>query len=330
MNPSFSNNNLQPKSPETHPQTVDANRLFRCPTCNNQCSRQPINPLDIRYFRFACYYCNETSEVIDGFKLHKLLHKQQQHQYSQYLQFQMQREIEQREREQQRKRVRDNSDGPVYNHPFSIRNLLGLQSSSSAGLAVRVSPENRTYGTNSVGPSNYSNNSSDRDAKTARQRMQKPSDPTGLGTEIIVTNTDKTLQNKSLNISSPVYLSSPTNLSSRIEFSSAIGLLNSQDTPSSQVSASPLDLSMSSPLDLSCLATMKSPAFQPTNPCGAIQSDSEQRYDCTNCGLIFLDSDMYTMHVGFHNIRNPFMCNLCGVITSNKKDFFAHIATAKH
>lgn len=333
MNPSFSNNDLQPKFPEAHPQPVDsdANLLFRCPKCKNQCSRQSINPLDIRYFRFACCYCNNTSEVIDGFKLHKLLHKQQQHQYSQYLQFQMQREIEQREREQQRKRDRENGVSPVYNHPFSIRELLSLQSSSSAGSAAQASPENCTYGTNSVRPSKYSDNSSDHDAETVRQRMQKPSNLTGLGTEIIVT-ADKTLQYKSrsLNMPNPVYLSSHTNLSNRIEFSSPIEFSNSQDMPSSQVLASPLDLSRSSPLDLSYSATMQSLAFQPINPCGAIQSDSEQRYDCKNCGLIFLDSDMYIMHAGFHNMRNPFMCNLCGVITSNKKDFFAHIATARH
>nr|QRF78331.1 Hunchback [Owenia fusiformis] len=54
------------------------------------------------------------------------------------------------------------------------------------------------------------------------------------------------------------------------------------------------------------------------------------RYECSFCHLAFLDCVMYTMHMGYHSNRDPFRCNMCGVHTKDKVEFFLHIARAAH
>ncbi|XP_050548842.1 protein hunchback [Daktulosphaira vitifoliae] len=51
---------------------------------------------------------------------------------------------------------------------------------------------------------------------------------------------------------------------------------------------------------------------------------------CHHCDIIFKESIMYSMHMGFHSFRDPFACNLCGEITADKFSFFAHIARVPH
>lgn len=340
MDPSISGIQLRPSFSETHPQPVNlgANMLLRCPNCCNYCTKQLINPAEIDHFRFACYYCNYTSEEnIDKFKLHNLLkiHEQQQHQYNQYLQHHVQHE--QRERAQPQQQDYGNNGGPVSpsSHPFSIRRLLEFQDSPS---------ENHTSSSNIIGPSNYYSDSTGRsNEETVGPLLEKHSDFNGLRINKMVTTTaDKTLKCKTstlkdlnpINLPCCRDLSSPVNLPNSVNVSSPIHLSSFQNSSSSLVSSSPLDLSKSNLLNASHSTAMKSTVSRKKStviePCKVMQSDLKQQYICYHCELIFLDSEMYTMHAGFHNIKNHLMCNLCGIITSNKKDFFAHIATAKH
>ena len=51
---------------------------------------------------------------------------------------------------------------------------------------------------------------------------------------------------------------------------------------------------------------------------------------CSYCDIVFLDSVMHTMHMGYHGFQNPFTCNMCGEELKNKVDFFLHVAKKSH
>ena len=51
---------------------------------------------------------------------------------------------------------------------------------------------------------------------------------------------------------------------------------------------------------------------------------------CKFCEIAFMDSIMYTIHMGYHGFQNPFKCNMCGVETADKVSFFMHVATKGH
>merc|ERR1712150_63957 len=51
---------------------------------------------------------------------------------------------------------------------------------------------------------------------------------------------------------------------------------------------------------------------------------------CKFCEIAFMDSIMYTIHMGYHGFQNPFKCNMCGVETNDKVSFFMHVATIGH
>ena len=51
---------------------------------------------------------------------------------------------------------------------------------------------------------------------------------------------------------------------------------------------------------------------------------------CKFCEIAFMDSIMYTIHMGYHGFQNPFKCNMCGVETPDKVSFFMHVATKSH
>lgn len=46
---------------------------------------------------------------------------------------------------------------------------------------------------------------------------------------------------------------------------------------------------------------------------------------CKHCNIIYTDRTMYYLHVGLHNIHNPWQCNLCGKICRNVHEFSSHI-----
>ena len=51
---------------------------------------------------------------------------------------------------------------------------------------------------------------------------------------------------------------------------------------------------------------------------------------CKYCDLAFMDSIMYTIHMGYHGFQDPFKCNICGDQTDDKVSFFLHIARKPH
>ena len=51
---------------------------------------------------------------------------------------------------------------------------------------------------------------------------------------------------------------------------------------------------------------------------------------CKFCEIAFMDSIMYTIHMGYHGFQDPFKCNMCGSETSDKVSFFMHVATKSH
>ena len=51
---------------------------------------------------------------------------------------------------------------------------------------------------------------------------------------------------------------------------------------------------------------------------------------CKFCEIAFMDSIMFTIHMGYHGFQNPFKCNMCGEETVDKVGFFLHIARKAH
>ncbi|MCL4127324.1 UNVERIFIED_CONTAM: hypothetical protein GTU68_032774 [Idotea baltica] len=53
-------------------------------------------------------------------------------------------------------------------------------------------------------------------------------------------------------------------------------------------------------------------------------------YQCQYCDIAFKDLVMYTMHMGYHGFKNPFICNMCGFDAEEKVAFFLHIGRFSH
>ncbi|XP_012221771.1 protein hunchback [Linepithema humile] len=51
---------------------------------------------------------------------------------------------------------------------------------------------------------------------------------------------------------------------------------------------------------------------------------------CRHCGIIFKNSTMYIVHMGYHDSVNPYTCNMCGYQCDDKVSFFLHISRLKH
>ena len=51
---------------------------------------------------------------------------------------------------------------------------------------------------------------------------------------------------------------------------------------------------------------------------------------CKFCNLSFIDSIMYTIHMGYNRFQDPFKCNICKDQTTDKVSFFLHIARKQH
>jgi hunchback-like protein len=58
--------------------------------------------------------------------------------------------------------------------------------------------------------------------------------------------------------------------------------------------------------------------------------NSSEVYHCSHCDITFNDIVLYSMHRGYHGYQDPFKCNMCGVQTTGKVDFFLHIARSPH
>ena len=56
----------------------------------------------------------------------------------------------------------------------------------------------------------------------------------------------------------------------------------------------------------------------------------DDAYECVHCGIAFSDCTMYTLHMGFHGLSDPFTCNFCGKETGDKVQFFVHVIRDAH
>ncbi|CAG9835248.1 unnamed protein product [Diabrotica balteata] len=59
-------------------------------------------------------------------------------------------------------------------------------------------------------------------------------------------------------------------------------------------------------------------------------SAKKDEYSCQYCQINFGDPILYTMHMGYHGYKNPFICNMCGEECNDKVSFFLHIARNPH
>lgn len=48
-------------------------------------------------------------------------------------------------------------------------------------------------------------------------------------------------------------------------------------------------------------------------------------YRCKYCNIVFNEYPLYSIHAGMHSSSNPWKCNVCGHLCSNKIDFAVHI-----
>lgn len=51
---------------------------------------------------------------------------------------------------------------------------------------------------------------------------------------------------------------------------------------------------------------------------------------CKFCEIAFMDSIMFTIHMGYHGFQNPYKCNMCGEEMDDRVGFFLHIARKAH
>lgn len=50
----------------------------------------------------------------------------------------------------------------------------------------------------------------------------------------------------------------------------------------------------------------------------------EARY-CPHCEILFLDVTIFHLHMGLHNVNNPWQCNTCGIVCSGRLEFNTHV-----
>jgi len=67
-----------------------------------------------------------------------------------------------------------------------------------------------------------------------------------------------------------------------------------------------------------------------THANNSVSENNPEVYHCAHCDIIFNDFLLYSIHKGYHGFQDPFTCNMCGVQTANKVDFFLHIARSSH
>ena len=57
----------------------------------------------------------------------------------------------------------------------------------------------------------------------------------------------------------------------------------------------------------------------------ALDIAKSESFRCKYCNIVFNEYSLYSIHVGMHSNSNPWKCNVCGHICSNKIDFAVHI-----
>ncbi|XP_041365460.1 uncharacterized protein LOC121380624 [Gigantopelta aegis] len=46
---------------------------------------------------------------------------------------------------------------------------------------------------------------------------------------------------------------------------------------------------------------------------------------CKYCEIVYLDRTLFQLHMGLHNVNNPWQCNACGKVCGNRLDFSSHV-----
>ena len=56
-----------------------------------------------------------------------------------------------------------------------------------------------------------------------------------------------------------------------------------------------------------------------------VLSNAQSLIMCKYCNIIYTDRTMYYLHMGLHNLNNPWQCNLCGKVCANVHEFSSHV-----
>ena len=56
----------------------------------------------------------------------------------------------------------------------------------------------------------------------------------------------------------------------------------------------------------------------------ALASQGHEVSACIHCELLFGDRTLYQLHMGLHNVNNPWQCNACGYVCSSRLHFATH------
>ena len=56
-----------------------------------------------------------------------------------------------------------------------------------------------------------------------------------------------------------------------------------------------------------------------------VKSNSSKLMACKYCKIIFCDRIVYHLHMGLHNVNNPWQCNMCGKACQDVYEFSSHV-----
>lgn len=45
---------------------------------------------------------------------------------------------------------------------------------------------------------------------------------------------------------------------------------------------------------------------------------------CLHCEVIFAERTLHQLHMGLHNVNNPWQCNACGQVCASRLHFATH------
>jgi hunchback-like protein len=55
-----------------------------------------------------------------------------------------------------------------------------------------------------------------------------------------------------------------------------------------------------------------------------LTSSGHEVSTCVHCELLFGDRTLYQLHMGLHNVNDPWQCNACGLVCSSRLHFATH------
>jgi len=54
------------------------------------------------------------------------------------------------------------------------------------------------------------------------------------------------------------------------------------------------------------------------------QPDGQPVFLCRHCDIVYADRMLYVLHMGLHNVNNPWQCNICGTTCAGRQQFALH------